>query len=104
MTKNDLLNDNADLIAKAAQMLSALPRVSLAASVGPVAAGKRTVSVTTAGLDRVDVAVDGRPRATIDVGNGTATVDIPNPGAGSHDVAARGFKSGALRAVAHVAI
>jgi hypothetical protein len=103
MTKNDLLNDNADLIAKAAQMLSTLPRVSLAASVGPVTAGKRTVSVTTAGLDRIDVTVDGRPRATIDVANGTSTVDIPNPG-GGHDVAARGFKSGALRAVAHVAI
>jgi hypothetical protein len=104
MTKNDLLNDNADLVAQAAQMLSTLPRRSLTASVGPVSAGKRTITVTTAGIDRVDVAVDGRPRATIDVSNGTSTVDIPNPGSGSHDIAARGFKSGELRAVAHVAI
>jgi hypothetical protein len=85
-------------------MLSALPRRSLAASVGPVTAGKRTITLTTAGLDRVDIAVDGRPRATIDVSNGTSTVDIPNPGGGGHDVAARGFKSGELRAVAHVAV
>ena len=47
--------------------------------------------------------VDGRPRATIDVTNGTSTVDIANPGAG-HDVAVRGFKSDVLRAVVHLAV
>ena len=103
MTKNDLLNDNADLIAKAAQMLAAIPRVSLTASIGPVTAGKRTITVTTERMDRVDVAVDNRPRVTIDVSNGTSTVDIANPGAG-HDVAVRGFKSDVLRAVVHLAV
>ena len=103
MTKNDLLNDNADLIAKAAQMLAAIPRVSLSASIGPVTAGKRTISVTTERMDRVDVAVDGRPRSTIDVSNGTSTVDIADPGAG-HDVAVGGFKSDVLRAVVHLAV
>jgi hypothetical protein len=103
MTKNDLLNDNADLIAKAAQMLAAIPRVSLAASIGPLTAGKRTITVTTQRMDRVDVSVDGRPRATIDVSNGTSTVDIADPGAG-HDVAVRGFKSGVLRAVVHLPV
>jgi hypothetical protein len=57
--------------------------------------------LTTKGLDRVDVTVDARPRATIDVADGTATVEIPDPGAGTHDIAARGFKSGELKAVAH---
>jgi hypothetical protein len=103
MTKNDLLNDNADLIAKAAQMLAAIPRVSLTASIGPVTAGKRTITITTERMDRVDVAVDNRPRVTIDVSNGTSTVDIANPGAG-HDVAVRGFKSDVLRAVVHFAV
>ena len=102
MTKNDLLNDNADLIAKAAQMLSTLPRVSLTATIGPVAAGKRTISMTTAKLDRVDIAVDGRTRATIDVATGPSSVAIDNPGAG-HDIAVRGFKSSVLRAVVHLA-
>jgi hypothetical protein len=103
MTKNDLLNDNADLIAKATQTLAAIPRVSLTASIGPVTAGKRTITVTTERMDRVDVAVDNRPRVTIDVSNGTSTVDIANPGAG-HDVAVRGFKSDVLRAVVHFAV
>jgi hypothetical protein len=101
MTKNDLLNSNADLIAKASQMLAGMPTVTLSAQVSPVVGGKRNVTLTTQGLDRVDVTVDGRPRATVDVTNGTTVVEIPNPGAGTHDIAARGFKSGALKAVAH---
>jgi hypothetical protein len=102
MTKNDLLNSNADLIAKASQMLAGIPVATLGAEVGPVVGGKRNVTLITQGLDRVDVTVDGRPRATVDVTNGTTVVEIPHPGAGSHDIAARGFKRGALRAVAHV--
>jgi hypothetical protein len=102
MTKNDLLNNNADLIAQASQMLAGIPAATLGAQVGPVVGGKRNVTLTTAGLDRVDVTVDGRPRATVDVANGTTVVQIPQPGAGTHDIAARGFKSGVLRAVAHV--
>jgi Peptidase family S41 len=102
MTKNDLLNGNADLIAKAGQMLAGIPTVTLSAQVSPVIGGKRNVTLTTQGLDRVDVSVDGRPRATVDVTNGTTVVEIPHPGAGTHDIAARGFKGGALKAVAHV--
>jgi Peptidase family S41 len=102
MTKIDLLNDNADLIAKANQMLAAIPTVTLGAQLSPVVAGSRNVTLTTHGLDRVDVTVDGRPRATADVNDGTTVVEIPNPGAGTHDIAVRGFRSGELRAVAHV--
>jgi hypothetical protein len=101
MTKDDVLNGNVDLIAKAAQLLTALPKVALGIQVAPAVSGKRIVTVTTQGLDRVDVAVDARPRATIDVADGTATVEVPDPGAGKHDIAARGFKGGELRAVAH---
>jgi len=104
MTRNDLVNGNADLIAKAGQMLAAAPAVALSAQVGAPVGGKRQVAVTTRGLDRVDVSVDGRPRATADVGNGNTTVEVPNPGAGSHDVAVFGFKSGKLRAATHVAV
>src|SRR5207249_6266976 len=96
MTKIDLLNDNADLIAKAVQMLAAMPTVTLGAQLSPVVAGKRNVTLTTHGLDRVDVTVDWRPRATADVNDGTTVVEIPDPGAGTHDIAARGFRSGEL--------
>ena len=104
MTKNDLLNDNADLISKADQILAGLPNVSLDAQVGQPIGGKRKVTLTTQGLDRVDVTVDGRPRATVDVTNGAMVVEILHPGGGSHRISARGFKSGELKAVAHVAV
>ena len=81
MTKNDLLNDNADLIAKAAQMLAALPRISLTASIGPVVAGKRTITVTTQKLDRVDVAwTTGRaPPSMSATGRQPWTLPTPAP-------------------------
>lgn len=104
MTKNDLLNDNVDLIAKAGQLLSGLPIVALGAQVGPAVGGKRQVTLTTQGLDRVDVTIDGRPRSTLDVTNGTTVVEIPHVGGGSHDLAAHGFKGTELKAVAHVAM
>jgi hypothetical protein len=104
MTKNDLLNDNADLLAKAGQILAALPGAALDVQVGAAAAGTRKVTLVTKGLDRVDVSVDGRPRATVDTADGTTITEIPNPGGGTHDVAARGFKGGVLKVVAHVTV
>jgi hypothetical protein len=104
MTRNDLVNGNADLIAKAGQMLAGAPTVALNAQVSAPVGGKRKVTVVTQGLDRVDVSVDGRPRATVDVGNGSMVMEVPHPGSGSHDIAVRGFKNGELRAVAHVAV
>jgi hypothetical protein len=104
MTRNDLLNNNVDLLAKGGQILSKLASASISVQVAPAAAGKRKITMTTQGLDRVDIVVDGRPRATVDVVGGTTTTEIPQPGAGTHDVAARGFKGGVLRAVAHVTL
>jgi hypothetical protein len=104
MTKNDLINANADLLAKAGRILAALPGATLDVGVAAVAGGTRKVTLTTQGLDRVDVTVDGRTRATVDVTDGTTTTEIPKPAAGKHDVAARGFRGGVLKAVAHVAV
>ena len=101
MTKNDLLNDNADLIAKATQMLAAIPRVSLTASIGPVTAGKRTITVTTERMDRVDIDVDGRPRATIESATGRQRWTSPTPVPAMTYLF--GIKSDVLRAVVHLA-
>ena len=104
MTRNDLVNGNADLIARAAQMLARQPAVTLGAEVSAPVGGQRKVTITTAGLDRVDVSIDRRPRATADVTDGTAVVAVPHPGAGNHDLAVQGFKNGELLAVARVDI
>jgi hypothetical protein len=104
MTMNDLLHDNVDMLTKAGKMLAVLPRATLDVKVAPASGGTSKVTLTTQGLDRVDIVVDGRPRATVDVTGGTTTAEIPRPGAGKHDIAARGFKGGVLKAVCHVAV
>ncbi|HEY1913052.1 MAG TPA: S41 family peptidase [Vicinamibacterales bacterium] len=102
MTKADLLNDNRDLLAKAGRLLATLPRPTLNLQVTALPGGTSRVTLITKGLDRVDITVDGRPRATVDVTGGTVTAEIPQPGAGEHEVAAHGFKAGVLTAVASV--
>ncbi|WP_196493192.1 hypothetical protein [Burkholderia stagnalis] len=56
MTKRDVLEGNADLIDYCAQVLAGAPRTRL-----QVALAKSAVIVTTAGLDELEVYVDGRP-------------------------------------------
>jgi len=103
MTKNDLLNSNVDLINRAGQILAALPKVTLDVSqVGTVGDGKRTLSVTTHALDRIDVYVDRRPQGSINVSNGTTQIEVPNAGTGVQDIAVHGFKSGTVEVVVQV--
>ena len=97
MTKNDVLNGNVDLINQAAAMLAGAARVSLSATVGAPAGGQRTLTVVSTGLDRVDALVDGRPRASADVAEGTHTMQIPHPGAGAHQLVLHGLAAGEMR-------
>jgi hypothetical protein len=91
MTRRDLLEQNADLIATAAQALAELPVRELKAIVTAQAAGV-TLHLRTRGIDRVDVYVDGRPVESTDVTDGEAAVTLPR--AGALDV--RGFFGGTL--------
>ncbi len=103
MTKNDVLNGNGDLVAAAAKLLATAQRVSLSATTTGKTAGKRTLTVITQGIDRVDVLVDGRPRLSADVTDGTTPVPISNPGPGTHTFVLHGYEGGALRATFTVA-
>lgn len=97
MTKRDLLESNVDLIAEAAQVLSTLPRRGLVVEQTPHPGGI-DLKVRTKGLDRLDVLVDGRPRDTLDVGDGEHSVSVALTGAGQHAVELRGFDAGTLAA------
>ncbi len=78
LTRNDLLNGNTDLIEHAAGLLAAMPLRRLDPVAGSVAGGMRPVTLTTAAIDRVDVYVGaGRPFASLDVSDGTTTVNLP---------------------------
>ncbi len=77
LTRDDLLNDNVDLIDFAAGVLAAMPLrvldVVARAAVGEI----RQVDVTVDNLDRLDVFIDGRPDASLDVSGPHVVIDVP---------------------------
>lgn len=93
MTRDDVLHGNVDLLAKAGEILAALPVRRLELSVTSAGAGL-TIELTTVGIDRVDVYVDGRPVASPDVAG--APVTVTATGATGAVVLAEGFSGGEL--------
>ena len=102
MTRDDLLNGNVDLIAHAAKLLAARPQqvLRVEAAGGPPVA---QLKVTTAQIDRVDIDVDGRPVASVDVTASPTQIPLPKPVAAGR-VAAKGYRGGALVASAAMTI
>ena len=95
MTKNDVLDGNVDLINAAGRVLAAQPIRKLMAAPGPVANGKSKVALVTAGIDRVDLAVDDRPVTSVDVTDGSSSATVPTP-TGAKQLRADGFQAGQL--------
>jgi hypothetical protein len=75
LTRNDLLNGNADLMAAAGKILAAMPARRLDAT-ATLADSILTLEATTAGFSRLDVYVDGRPLASIDVDDGNHGLNL----------------------------
>ena len=101
LTRADLLEENVDLLDAAGELLAGMPvrRLSVSAS---VSGGGLSVSIDAAGVDRVDLAVDGRPRASEDVGQGPLTVTIPGVSAG--ELRVDGYLGGELVASQRVTV
>jgi cytosine/adenosine deaminase-related metal-dependent hydrolase/C-terminal processing protease CtpA/Prc len=72
MTRTDILEHNDDLIGRAGDILSDLPRYRLDGEV-TTGAAKPAVRVTMENLDRLDIAFDDRCVASHDVSDGTKT-------------------------------
>jgi len=76
MTRRDVLEGNADLIAYCAELLTGAPRTALR-----VALRTDEVSITTKGLDELEIYVDGRPaQAARPIADGTVTLPRPANG------------------------
>jgi hypothetical protein len=75
LSRADIVGSNDDLLARAAELLAGRPAYTLAlAEPAEVRAdGRVRLRLATAGLDRVDVAFDDRPVASLDVSDRTAT-------------------------------
>jgi hypothetical protein len=84
MTRRDLEEDNIDLLATCAEALAAQPVRSLAVAGAVNIGGLLELTLTTNGLDRVDVYLDGRPVASPPVTDAPPTVvRVLAPGARS---------------------
>ena len=90
-----------DLLDAAGELLAGMPvrRLSVSAS---VSGGGLSVAIDAAGVDRVDLAVDDRPRASEDIGQGPLTVTIPGVSAGQLRV--DGYLGGELVASRRVTV
>jgi hypothetical protein len=103
LTRDDVLKGNVDLLNKAGEILSQMPVIKLTVVATPGANGSLLVQLEVANLDRADIVVDGRPRATVDLTgpNTMVTVDgVP----GAHSVRVEGYASGKLAAATSVVV
>jgi C-terminal processing protease CtpA/Prc len=95
MTKADVTNGNADLIAAAAKMLKGMDtqRLRLSASGGtPV----QHLSFECEKVDRIDLLLEGRPILSKDVSAGTGSLALPFPVSSGSILTGNGYRSGKL--------
>ena len=91
MTQRDVFDSNADLIEHCGQLLAGQPWTQL-----DIARRGSRLTITTSGLDHVDIYADGHPAGPgVPVRkDGTIRVDLPN-GAGA--IEAVGFRENTIR-------
>ncbi|MFF1321267.1 S41 family peptidase [Streptomyces chartreusis] len=95
MTRDDVLHQNPDLLARAGQLLAGLPVRRLDADHD---ASSGVLTLRTRNLDRADVFVEGRPRASVDVSDDETSVTVvPAPGPGDR-IRIEGYAGGVLAA------
>lgn len=93
LTRRDVLEGNADLLDAAGALLSGRPLRRLDLRATMQADGTLDLQLTSAGIDRVDVYVDGRPRGSSDVTDGTTSLPVADV-AGAAVVQVQGFAGG----------
>jgi len=96
MTRNDVLNHNADMIAHACGRLAKMPRQRLTVTATKRHDGSLKLAVATDNVHRVDIVLDGRPVHTVDVKIGSASFDVAGPAAGASNLECRGFREDTL--------
>jgi len=96
MTRNDVLNHNADMIAHACGILAKMPRQRLAATSQAQPDGSLSLTLVTDNIQRVDVWLDGRPVHTMNVKNGSTSLGLPGAAATTGILECRGFRDSKL--------
>jgi C-terminal processing protease CtpA/Prc len=95
MTKTDVVDNNSDLIAVAAQILAGSPKQALRLT--PVAtAPLQQFTADCANIDRLDIFLNGRPVASEDVTLNSFTISLAAPAGAGDTLAAEGYRGGEL--------
>jgi hypothetical protein len=95
MTRRDVLEGNVDLLDRAGKLLAALPVRRLDVDPDLGSDGTLRLGLEVANVDRADVYVDDRPRGSVDVAGGHATVTVEGV-AEAASVRVEGFSDGKL--------
>jgi hypothetical protein len=103
MTRRDVLEGNADLLQAAGALLAGRPLRRLELAVSPDGTGGLSLQLTVAGMDRLDVYVDGRPRGSHDVADGPRAISVADVGTAAV-VQVQGFAAGELVAARTLAV
>ena len=77
LTKRDLLEENADLMAAAGALLAQRQPRLLRFTSTPAGTDKRKLTVTTRSIASIDLYVNGRPVATTATSDGNTQITIP---------------------------
>ena len=101
VTRSDLLNGSVDLINRAGEMLAAMETQAVTAKVQSAAAPVK-IDVTTKNVNRLDLFLNARPQRTLDVADGTTSIDLPPLAEGPHTIEIRGFRNDQLVASTRV--
>jgi hypothetical protein len=103
MTRRDVLEGNVDLLDRAGALLAALPVRSLDVHAELHAGGRLTVHLEVSNIDRADLYLDDRPRASIDLAGGTSSIDLEDA-AGAGTVRVEGFADSKLVAARTISL
>ncbi|WP_345150048.1 S41 family peptidase [Arthrobacter ginkgonis] len=103
MTRNDVLGENVDLLAAAGQMLASMPVRRMDMVIEASATGTATIGLTVAGIDRIDLYLNNRPRISQDVTDGNVRLTLPDVAPGQR-LSAYGFAAGELVAARRATI
>lgn len=95
LTRNDVLGGNTDLLDAAGQMLASMPVRRLDVVAGPAVGAATAVELTVAGIDRIDLYLDTRPRLSRDVADGTVHLTVTDAAPGQR-LTTYGFSAGTL--------
>jgi hypothetical protein len=103
MTRRDVLEGNVDLLDRAGALLAALPARSLNVQAEKGAGGKLTVTLEVSNIDRADIYLDNRPRASVDLTGGTSSIDLEDA-ASAGSVRVEGFADSKLVAARMISL